>query len=108
MTSTYKGLREVVTMLGDNGPNEPLGVDAETAASALALIDLLEFASATPPKIFWHGGDAIVLTWGEGEWGEPDKGSDKMMITLSGDGEFSVLHAGEEWRKSRTTKEHGV
>lgn len=83
----WQKLKDTLAWLGENGPNDPDGdwVDAETAKAAQSFLDLAEFAEMKPPKVFWHGGDAVVFTWGEETNQRPS-----MMITISGKSSFHV------------------
>jgi len=58
----YDALREAITSLGQpRDGNEP--VEEAAISAALALLDALSLSGVEPPRVFSHGGDAVVLTW---------------------------------------------
>lgn len=59
----YSAVRTAIRMLVKMDSREELAVDKATADSALAVLDMVKELKLPAPKIFSHGGDAIVFSW---------------------------------------------
>lgn len=63
----YLALYAAVDHLENLPSDDSAWVEAETAHDAKRLLALMSLYDVLPPKIFSHGGDAIVLTWEFGD-----------------------------------------
>lgn len=80
--NTFAALQELVIGLTRLPEDHVMAVDEETSEHASQLLNDLSQYSVEPPKIFAHGGDAVVLTW--------DTEAVQRYVTVVGD-ELSLL-----------------
>ena len=81
-SSRFASLSAVLKLMRDLPPDDDQAIDEETKADAELLLSYISTHDIPPPKLFSHGGDAVVFTWEQ-----PDV---LRYLTVSG-GDFSVL-----------------
>jgi hypothetical protein len=81
-SSRFASLLSVLNLMRDLPRDDEQAIDEETKADAELLLSYMRTHDIPPPKLFSHGGDAVVFTWEQ-----PDV---LRYLTVSG-GDFSVL-----------------
>ena len=81
-SSRFAGLSTILKLMHDLPQDDDQAIDEETKADAELLLSYISTHDIPPPKLFSHGGDAVVFTWEQ-----PDI---LRYLTVSG-GDFSVL-----------------
>lgn len=64
----YESLRKAIREFALLDEDESLHIDQELLASGLRFIWLIEGAGIQTPRVFAHGGDALVFTWDRGTY----------------------------------------
>lgn len=59
----YRELFAALDSLRHADPEDSMWIDDETYRSACGVLCYLSYHHLAPPKIFSHGGDAVVFTW---------------------------------------------
>jgi len=80
----YMMLYDAVANMAALPEGQEYAIDAETARTADRFIALMALYNVPAPKVFSHGGDAVVFTW--------ELGDVRRYVTV-GDSEISVLDA---------------
>lgn len=81
-SSRFASLSTVLKLMRDLPQDDDQAIDEETKVDAELLLSYISTHDIPPPKLFSHGGDAVVFTWEQ---------SDVLRyLTVSG-GDFSVL-----------------
>ncbi|MBP1859780.1 hypothetical protein [Rhizobium herbae] len=59
----YNALFEALNLMRSMDEDESMFIDADTHRNACSVLSLLSYRKVAPPKVYSHGGDAVVFTW---------------------------------------------
>ena len=62
-TTRYQELYDGLSLMKSLDEEDSMAIDEDTHRSACSVLNLLNHRHIQPPKVFAHGGDAVVFTW---------------------------------------------